>query len=121
MVAGGGEAGSDPTRTPVKNSRRRLWAVTPAVVLPLVLAGCGGKQNVLHPESRPERRIATLWWVMLTGPAIAFGVIALLLFLGWARRNRDRLPFDGRARAAPRPLPRPGVALANVGPGAPFV
>ena len=37
---------------------------------------------------------------MLTGAAIGFGVIALFLFLGWARRNRDRLPFGGGERAA---------------------
>ena len=86
----------------MKNALRRSRPVTVAALLPLLLVGCGGggKQNVLHPESHPERRIATLWWVMLVGAAIGFGVIALLLFLGWARRNRDRLPFGGGERAA---------------------
>jgi cytochrome c oxidase subunit 2 len=64
-----------------------------------VLAGCGGNQNVLHPESHPQREITHLWWVMLTGAAIGFGSIVLLLFLGWARRNRPGLPGGGSERA----------------------
>ena len=83
-----------------------------------MLAGCGGggggRQNVLHPESHAERRIATLWWVMLTGAAIGFGVIALLLFLGWARRNRDRLPFGGGERAATVLVVGLGIAVPIV-------
>ena len=51
---------------------------------------------------------------MLTGAAIGFGVIALLLFLGWARRNRDRLPFGGGERAAT------GLVL-GLAPGRPVV
>jgi cytochrome c oxidase subunit 2 len=64
-----------------------------------MLAGCGGNQNVLHPESHPQREITHLWWVMLTGAAIGFGSIVLLLFLGWARRNRPGLPGGGSERA----------------------
>jgi cytochrome c oxidase subunit 2 len=63
-----------------------------------MLAGCGGNQNVLHPESHPQREITHLWWVMLTGAAIGFGSIVLLLFLGWARRNRPGLPGGGSER-----------------------
>jgi cytochrome c oxidase subunit II len=62
-------------------------------------ARAAGNQNVLHPESRPEHAISTLWWVMLAGCSIGFGVIVLLLFLGWARRNRASLPFGGGDRA----------------------
>jgi cytochrome c oxidase subunit 2 len=37
---------------------------------------------------------------MLVGASIGFGVVVLLLFLGWARRNRETLPFGGGERAA---------------------
>jgi len=68
-------------------------------LLPL-LTGCGGdKQNVLHPASKQEHAISVLWWVMFAGCSIGFGVIVILLFLGWSRRNRDYLPFGGRDRA----------------------
>ena len=70
-----------------------------ACIVPLLASGCG-KQDVLDPHSHPERRISTLWWVMLAGAWIGFGVVVVLLFLGWARRNRDSLPFGGGERAA---------------------
>ena len=75
-----------------------------AVVAPLVLAGCGGREDVLHPHTHAAHKIALLWWVMMTGAWIGFGVIAVLLFLGWARRNRDGLPFG-------RDAERTGTAL----------
>jgi cytochrome c oxidase subunit 2 len=101
-----------------------LRLVTIATVLPLALAACGGdggRQNVLHPESHAERRISTLWWVMLTGASIGFGVIALMLFLGWARRNRDRLPFGGGERAATALVVGLGIAVPIVVLAALFV
>jgi cytochrome c oxidase subunit II len=51
---------------------------------------------------------------MLTGAAIGFGVIALFLFLGWARRNRDRLPFGGGERAATAIVVGLGIAVPIV-------
>src|SRR5919205_1754167 len=51
---------------------------------------------------------------MLTGAAIGFGVIALFLFLGWARRNRDRLPFGGGERAATILVVSLGIAVPIV-------
>ena len=99
----------------MKNERRRVRPVTVAALLPLVLAGCGGgKQNVLHPASHPGRRIDTLWWAMLTGATIGFGVIVLFLFLGWVRRNRDRLPFGGGERAATGIVLGLGIAVPIV-------
>jgi cytochrome c oxidase subunit II len=59
----------------------------------------GENQNVLHPASKQEHSISVLWWVMFAGCTIGFGVIVLLLFLGWVRRNRDKLPFGGGERA----------------------
>jgi cytochrome c oxidase subunit 2 len=83
-----------------RRPRHRGALVLPlACVLPLIASGCG-KQDVLDPHSHPAQRISTLWWVMLAGASIGFGVVVLLLFLGWARRNRESLPFGGGERAA---------------------
>ncbi len=54
----------------------------------LALAGCGGNQDVLRPESDAQRSIANLWWVMLGGSAIGFASVLILLYLGWRRRKR---------------------------------
>jgi cytochrome c oxidase subunit 2 len=64
-----------------------------------VVALAGG-QNVLNPHSPAEHRITHLGWVMFVGSAIGLAVIALLLLLGWIRRNRASLPFGGGERAA---------------------
>ncbi len=69
-----------------------------ALALP-VAAWAGDNQNALHPASKQEHSISVLWWVMLVGCSIGFGVIVILLFLGWVRRNRDYLPLGGRDRA----------------------
>ncbi len=55
---------------------------------------------MLRPASKQEHQISSLWWVMLAGAAIGFGVIAVLLFLGWWRRNRADLPGGGGEKAA---------------------
>ena len=36
---------------------------------------------------------------MLAAAAVGFGVVVILLFLGWLRRNRESLPFGGGDRA----------------------
>jgi len=59
-------------------------------------------QNVLHPHSPAEHSITVLWWVMLGGAWIGLTLVAVLLVLGWVRRNRDALPFGGGERAATR-------------------
>jgi cytochrome c oxidase subunit II len=95
----------------VKRDSTRSAAAAALVVCPLVLAGCSGRQNVLDPHSRPEHRIATLWWIMLAAAAIGFSVIVLFLFLGWVRRNRDRLPFGGGEQAAVGAVVVLGIAV----------
>jgi cytochrome c oxidase subunit 2 len=82
----------------MRRPRGRGLVLPFACIVPLV-AGCG-RQDVLDPHSHPERRISTLWWVMMTGAWIGFGLVVVLLFLGWARRNRESLPFGGGERAA---------------------
>jgi cytochrome c oxidase subunit 2 len=46
-------------------------------------------QSPLTPHSGPEHSIATLWWVMFGGACVGLTVIAVLLLLGWIRRNRS--------------------------------
>ena len=57
-------------------------------------------QSSVHPASHASHEIAHLWWVMMIAAWVGFGLIVLLLFLGWWRRNRPNLPFGGGDRAA---------------------
>jgi cytochrome c oxidase subunit 2 len=103
--------------TPPRHRARRAAraALLPAAALPvLLLAGCDSPQNVLDPAGKAEKSIADLWWIMLIGAWIGFGVIVFLLFLGWARRNRPNLPFGGGDRAATALIVALGVAVPFV-------
>jgi cytochrome c oxidase subunit 2 len=62
----------------------------------LLLGGCGGKQSVLDPHSKPSRQIEHLWWGMLAAAAVVFGGAVALLLLAWLRRNREGLPVVGK-------------------------
>jgi cytochrome c oxidase subunit 2 len=86
-----------------------------------LLAGCGGNQNVLDPQSRPERSIAQLWWVMMAGAWVGFGVVVFLLFLGWWRRNRRELPGGGGDKLATGLVVGLGVAVPILALSALFV
>jgi cytochrome c oxidase subunit 2 len=96
-------------------------ALAAVLAAPILLVGCGGKQDLLHPHSHAERRISTLWWVLMTGAWIGFGVIAVLLLLGWWRRNRVGLPFGGGEKAATGLVIGLGVAVPVVFLSALFV
>jgi len=56
------------------------------------LAGCGGDQSPLAPQSRASREIATLWWWMLAISCVVFAGALGLLAIAWLRRRREGLP-----------------------------
>ncbi len=89
---------------------RRTALGVVSVTFVAVVAGCGGNQNALAPHSSAQAEIDRLWWVMLAGSCIGFGVIAVLLGLGWARRKR-RIEGETRLTALVVLL---GVALPIV-------
>jgi cytochrome c oxidase subunit 2 len=87
---------------------RRTFSLLLLGVVPLA-AGCGGNQNTVHPASPQEQAITTLWWVMLVGASVGFGIIAVLLTLGWLRRNEVNLPFGIGDRGGARMVVGLGV------------
>jgi cytochrome c oxidase subunit 2 len=91
----------------------RNFALAVAVLaLAFPSAAIGGNgQSVLSPESHPARDIASLWWWMLGAASLGFGVVVMLLFLGWLRRNRTSLPFGGRDRVGTSIVVGLGVAV----------
>ena len=44
-------------------TRNLVWKAALVATPVLVLSGCGGNQNTLAPEARPERAITNLFWV----------------------------------------------------------
>jgi cytochrome c oxidase subunit II len=75
------------------------------LLLPTVLAGCGGYQDTLNPHSHQASDIANLFWVMT---AVSFGGLALvtgLLVYAWVRRRRRGL---GAGSEGPHPGERKG-------------
>src|SRR4051812_47890170 len=71
--------------------RVRLALLTAAAMA--AVAGCGGSQSALAPESRPAREIATLWWWMLLAACIVFAGALGMLGLAWVRRRRPGMPL----------------------------
>jgi cytochrome c oxidase subunit II len=65
---------------------RRCLAFLVLAVVPL--AGCGGSQNALAPESHQARDIASLFWWMMGGAWVGLGLVVGLLAWSWKRRNR---------------------------------
>jgi cytochrome c oxidase subunit II len=74
----------------------------------------GSGQSVLTPHSGPEHSITTLWWVMFGVACLGLTFIAVLLLLGWIRRNRESLPFGGNERTATRLVVGLGIATPIV-------
>jgi cytochrome c oxidase subunit II len=74
----------------------------------------GSGQSPLTPHSGPEHSITLLWWVMFGVACVGLTVIAVLLLLGWIRRNREALLFGGDERAATRLVVGLGIATPIV-------
>lgn len=74
----------------------------------------GSGQSPLTPHSHAEHDIALLWWVMFGVACVGLTFIAVLLLLGWIRRNRETLPFGGDERAATRLVVGLGIATPVV-------
>jgi cytochrome c oxidase subunit 2 len=73
--------------------RQAPRAVLPFALLGVLLtAGCGSPQNALSPHSKAARSIDSLWWNMLIGSVLAFGIVLLILVGAWVRRNRPGMP-----------------------------
>jgi cytochrome c oxidase subunit 2 len=64
------------------------------VLVPALLAGCGGRQSTLAPDSHASKSIANLWWVMFVGSAIVFAVVLLIVLLGILRARSKPAPPD---------------------------
>jgi cytochrome c oxidase subunit 2 len=74
----------------------------------------GSGQSTLTPHSGAENQITLLWWVMFGVACAGLTLIAVLLLLGWIRRNRLALPFGGDERAATRLVVGLGIATPIV-------
>ncbi|CUH11419.1 Cytochrome c oxidase subunit 2 precursor [Jannaschia seosinensis] len=57
---------------------------------PLALAGCDGPLSTVDPAGPAARTIATLWWVMLVGAVLIFGLVAGLLAAAFRRGRQTR-------------------------------
>jgi cytochrome c oxidase subunit II len=96
------------------SKRRGGGSAALAAALLLALAGCGGDQNTLDPGSHAEHSISNLFWVMFVAAAVGFGLIVVLLFLGWWRRTRPELPGGVGERGATGLVVGLGIALPIV-------
>jgi cytochrome c oxidase subunit 2 len=72
-------------------------------LLPLALvlasAGCGSnRQSTLAPHSKASGEIATLWWSMMIGAWVVFGVVVMLLAVAFLRRRAGTARDDSRAK-----------------------
>jgi len=78
----------------------------------LVIGSSG--QSTLTPHSPAQHQIVLLWWVMFGVACVGLTVIAVLLLVGWVRRNREALPFGGSERGATRLVVGLGIATPIV-------
>ncbi len=58
----------------------------------LLTTGCNSTQAITNPATQPARDINTLWWAMLVGAVVVFGVVVGLLVYAFARRRRAEGP-----------------------------
>jgi cytochrome c oxidase subunit II len=74
------------------------------VLLPTVLAGCGGYQDTLNPHSHAATDIANLFWVMMAVAFCGLALVTALLVFAWLRRGRRGIGPD---TAGPHPGEKP--------------
>ena len=72
---------------------------SPLLALALLVAGCGGSQSTLRPNSDASSSIEHLWWVMFIGAAIVCAVVTMLVLVAVLRSRAERAP-DGDDRRA---------------------
>ena len=67
-----------------------------ALALLVALAGCGGgRQNTLDAHSKASHTIAHLFWIMVAGAGVVFGVVSALLLVAFLRRRSQDAPQRG--------------------------
>jgi cytochrome c oxidase subunit 2 len=76
-------------------SAKRRGAPYAVFLVTVAIAGCGGDQSALDPQSGPSRDIATLWWWMLGAAAVVFAGAVGMLVLAWLARRREGAPVFG--------------------------
>lgn len=52
-----------------------------------MLNGCAGALSTVDPAGPAARTIATLWWVMLSGAVLIFGLVIALIALAFRKRK----------------------------------
>jgi cytochrome c oxidase subunit II len=63
------------------------------LLLAPIAAGCGERdQSTLAPKSEAAHDIARLWWIMLVGSAVVFGVVLVLIVVAVLRRRGPEAP-----------------------------
>jgi cytochrome c oxidase subunit 2 len=78
------------TNRGTRKGRRASLALL--VLLPVVLAGCGGVQNALNPHSRPATDIANLFWWMTGVAFFGLALISGIMIAAWFKRGRGGTP-----------------------------
>jgi cytochrome c oxidase subunit 2 len=89
--------------------RRETGCLTFAALL---LAGCGSKQDSLHPASPPAHGIATIWWIMLAGSGVGLGVIVAILVASWFKRGEQGADRPGTITVIALGIVTPILVLA---------
>jgi cytochrome c oxidase subunit 2 len=53
--------------------------------VPALVAGCGGRQSTLEPDSHASKSIDNLWWIMFVGSTVIFAIVCLLVVMALLR------------------------------------
>ena len=69
----------------------------------MTLAGCTESLSIVHPAGPAAATIATLWWVLLAGAAVIFGLVMALLLLALRARAANDPAENSLVETAPDP------------------